>query len=318
MNVKKLLSELMTKTHKQGRIRQHSLSSRWQRYLTAYWMILPALILYLIFVIYPVGRGLWVSFHQWDGLSEMKWIGTNNYSFVMKDKVFWQAMRNTFQFAIVVTLVKNALGLLLAILLNQSIRGRTFFRAAAFMPVTFAFVVIGVLWSWIYNPTFGLLNNLLRGLGLDFLIQGWLSDPKLALWSVMAVDIWKWTGFHMVLFLAGLQGISIEYYEAAAIDGADGWQKFTQITVPLLNQVMAVSVLLSLLGSFVSNYDVVYVMTGGGPFHSTEVALTWIVSTTFRFAAVGKANAMSMILFAFVAVFGILQIYFMTRNKIEI
>jgi raffinose/stachyose/melibiose transport system permease protein len=293
------------------------LSSRWQGYLTAYWMILPALVLYAALIIYPLFQGLYISFNQWDGLSDMKWIGLRNYQYVVKDDVFWLALKNTFIFAIGVTVVKNVVGLALALILNQQLHGKTFFRAATFMPVTFAFVVIGVLWSWIYNPTFGLINNLLQALGLGFLIRGWLSDPKIALYSVMFVDIWKWTGFHMVLYLAGLQGISQEYYEVADIDGAGLWQKFRYITIPLLNQVIAVSVIMSMLGAFVSNYDVVYVMTGGGPFHATEVALTWIVSTTFRFAAVGKANAMSMLLFVFVAIFGIAQLNIMTRNRYE-
>jgi raffinose/stachyose/melibiose transport system permease protein len=293
------------------------LSAKWQGYLTAYWMILPSFILYAGLIIYPLFQGLFISFNQWDGLSAMKWIGLKNYGFVLKDAVFWLALKNTFIFAIGVTVVKNIFGLMLALLLNQELRGRTFFRAAAFIPVTFAFVVIGVLWSWIYNPTFGLINNLLQSVGLSSLIRGWLSDTKIALYSVMFVDIWKWTGFHMVLFLAGLQGISQEYYEVAEIDGAGSLQKFRYITIPLLNQVIAVSVIMSMLGAFVSNYDVVYVMTGGGPMHATEVALTWIVSTTFRFAAVGKANAMSMVLFVFVSIFGIAQLYFMTRNNVE-
>ena len=285
--------------------------------MTAYWMILPALILYVGLIIYPLFQGLFISFNQWDGLSDMKWIGLKNYEFVFRDNVFWLALKNTFIFAIGVTIVKNIAGLALALILNQQLRGKTFFRAAVFMPVTFAFVVIGVLWSWIYNPTFGLINNLLQSLGLGFLIRGWLSDPGIALYSVMFVDVWKWTGFHMVLFLAGLQGISQEYYEVADIDGAGLLQKFRYITLPLLSQVTAVSVIMSILGAFVSNYDVVYVMTGGGPFHATEVALTWIVSTTFRFAAVGKANAMSMVLFVFVAIFGIAQLYLMTRRSYE-
>jgi len=207
------------------------------------------------------------------------------------------------------------LGLFLAVLLNRKMRGRTFFRAAAFMPVTMAFVVIGVLWSWIYNPTFGLLNNILKSLGLESLIMGWLSDPKIALWSIVTVDVWKWTGFHMVLFLAGLQNIPLELYEAATIDGASRVQSFLKITLPLLAQVTAVSVLMSLMGAFVSNYDVVYVMTGGGPYHSTEVAMTWIVQTGFRFSALGKASAMSFIVFAFIFVVGVIQLATMTRNK---
>jgi raffinose/stachyose/melibiose transport system permease protein len=281
----------------------------------AYGMVLPALVLYALFVIYPLLRGIFVSFHRWDGLGDMEWIGLKNYGFVMKDKVFWQAMRNTFTFAIVVTVVKNIFGLLLAVILNSGIRLKTFFRTVSFAPVTLSFVVIGILWSWIFNPTFGLLNTLLKGLGLDFLIFGWLSDPKIALGSVMWVDIWKWSGFHMVLFLAGLQGIPDMLYEAAAIDGASRWQQFWYVTVPSLKNVTYVSVLMSLTGAFVSNYDVVYVMTGGGPFHSTEVALTWIVSTAFRFASVGKANAMSIILLLFVAVFGLMQMIVMVREQ---
>lgn len=278
-------------------------------------MILPALVLFVVFVIYPLLEGAWISLHRWDGLSAMEWIGLDNYKFVFKDKVFWKAMTNTFQFAIGVTIIKNIAGLVLAVLLNKKIVGRTFFRASVFMPVTISFIVIGILWSWIFNPTFGILNSMLSSLHLDFLIQGWLSDPKIALWSVMWVDIWKWTGFHMVLFLAGLQSIPDDIYEAASIDGAGRWQSFLHITFPMLSAVTTVSVLMSFIGAFVSNYDVVYVMTGGGPFHATEVALTWIVSTTFRFASVGKANAMSIILFVLVAVFAIIQLNVMTRRE---
>jgi ABC-type sugar transport system permease subunit len=296
---------------------QVHLSSKWQRNLTAYWMILPAFILFVGLVIYPLFQGLFISFHQWDGLSAMKWIGLDNYKFVFADKIFWQGIKNSFIYAIGTTLVKNILGLLLALIVNQELRGRTFFRAAAFMPVTFAFVVIGVLWSWIYNPTFGLINSFLNAVGLESWIHGWLSDSKIALYSVMMVDVWKWTGFHMVLFLAGLQSISKEYYEAAEIDGAGTFSKFFNITVPLLSQVTAVSVIMSIVGAFVSNYDLVYVMTGGGPFHSTEVALTWIVNTTFKYAHVGKANAMSMILFIIVGIFGIAQFHFMTNKQID-
>lgn len=286
-----------------------------RRYSGSYVMVVPALVLYALFVIYPLIRGIIISFHQWDGLSEMRWIGIDNYRFIMRDQVFWQAMRNTFTFAFVVTVAKNIFGLILAVILNTSIRFKTFFRTVSFAPVTFSFVVIGILWSWIFNPTFGLLNTVLRALNLDFLILGWLSDPKIALWSVMWVDIWKWTGFHMVLFLAGLQGIPDILYEAAAIDGANRFQQFVHVTLPSLRNVVYVSVLMSITGAFVSNYDVVYVMTGGGPFHSTEVALTWIVTTAFRFAQVGKANAMSMILLLCVAVFGLMQLIVMVRER---
>ena len=277
-------------------------------------MVLPAVALYTLFVAYPLLQGAWVSLHRWDGLGAMKWIGLDNYKFVWRDAVFWLAMRNTFQYAIAVTVAKNILGLLLALVLNRKLLGIAFFRTAAFLPVTLSFVVIGVLWTWIFNPTFGLLNHMLDALGLDYLVQGWLSDSRVAMWSVATVDVWKWTGFHMVLFLAALQGIPLELYEAAELDGADRWRRFIYITLPLLRPVIVFSTLLSLVGAFVSNYDVVYVMTKGGPMHATEVALTWIVSTAFRFSDVGKANAMTMVLFGCVAALGILQLTVMTRR----
>jgi ABC-type sugar transport system permease subunit len=281
----------------------------------AYGMVVPVLVLYFLFVLYPLARGLYISFHQWDGLGDMKWIGLNNYRFILKDDVFWLSIRNTFTFAFVVTVVKNIFGLGLALILNTNIKFKTFFRVVSFAPVTLSFVVIGILWSWIFNPTFGLLNTVLKAAGLDWMILGWLSDPKVALWSVMWVDIWKWSGFHMVLFLAGLQGVPAMLYEAAAIDGANRFQQFLHVTLPSLKNVTYVSVLMSITGAFVSNYDVVYVMTGGGPFHATEVALTWITSTAFRFASVGKANAMSMILVLLVAIFGVMQLITMLKEK---
>jgi ABC-type sugar transport system permease subunit len=294
-------------------------SSRYRRQRGSYWfgllMVAPALVLYSAFVIYPLLRGAWVSFYQWDGLStSMTWVGWRNYHYALQDPVFRKALRNTFQYAIGVTIAKNILGLGLALLLNSKLRGTTFFRTAGFLPVMFSFVVVGVLWSWIFNPTFGLADGFLRLIGLGSFQPGWLSDPHLALWSVMWVDVWKWTGFHMVLYLAALQSIPKDLYEAAAIDGAGRWRTFVNVTLPMLRPVIAFSTLLALTGAFVANYDVVYVMTGGGPLHSTEVALTYIVSTAFGSSAVGLANAMSMILFIGVAIIGAIQLAAMTRG----
>ncbi len=279
-----------------------------------YLMCLPALILFFLFIILPFLDGLWTSFHQWDGFSPMKWNGFRNYRFTFTDPVFWQAMRNTFVYAFWVTIIKNILALTLAFFLVGDIRGKTLFRTGIYLPVTLSYVVIGILWVWIYNPTFGLLNNFLRGIGRESWILGWLSNSDIALYSVIVVDVWKWTGYHMVLYIAGLQGIGKELYEAADIDGASGPRKFFQITIPLLNSTIVVNVLMSITGAFVSNFDIVNVMTGGGPMHSTEVSLTYIVTTAFKYASVGKANAMSIILFAFVFAFGALQLRLMTRE----
>ncbi len=278
-------------------------------------MVAPALLIYLVFVIYPLIRGAFVSLYQWDGLTPtMTWMGLRNYVDALQDPVFRLALRNTFQYAIGVTIAKNILGLGLALLLNKKLKLRAFFRTAAFLPVMFSFVVVGVLWSWIFNPLFGLADHLLALAGISS-PPGWLSDPSIALWSVMWVDVWKWTGFHMVLFLAALQAVPQDLYDAAAVDGAGSWARLWHVTIPSIRPVIALSVLLSLTGAFVANYDVVYVMTGGGPLNSTQVALTYIVQTTFTSDQVGYANAMSMILLVLVAIVGAVQLRLMLGRR---
>jgi ABC-type sugar transport system permease subunit len=297
--------------------RRRRRSSRYRRrgYLFGLVLVAPTVILYSLFVIYPVIRGAMVSFYNWDGLSStMTWVGFQNYKYAFDDPVFRLALRNTFVYAIGTTLLKNIFGLGLALLLNKKLKGRAFFRTAAFLPVLFSFVVVGVLWSWIYNPIFGLADHFLLLFGIHN-FPGWLSDPHLALYSVMWVDVWKWTGFHMVLYLAALQSVPSELYDAVDIDGANRWARFRYVTVPWIQPVIAFSVLLALTGAFVANYDVVYVMTNGGPLNSTQVALTYIFQTAFTADEVGYANAMSMILIALVAIVGAVQLRLMLRGR---
>jgi raffinose/stachyose/melibiose transport system permease protein len=294
---------------------RHRLSRRRRGHLFGLALVAPTLLLYGLFIVWPVIRGAIVSLYQWDGLSTvMTWVGFRNYRTALDDPVFRLALRNTFQYAVGVTVVKNVLGLSLALLLNKKLRGRAFFRTAAFLPVMFSFVVVGVLWSWIFNPIFGLADHFLGALGMSN-VPGWLSDPHIALWSVMWVDVWKWTGFHMVLFLAALQSVPSELLEAAELDGAGRWHRLRYVTLPWIRPVIAFSVLLALTGAFVANYDVVYVMTGGGPLNSTQVALTYIVQTAFNADEVGYANAMSMILLVLVSIIGSLQLRFMLRGR---
>lgn len=280
-----------------------------QRARMATWMSLPLLALLGVFVFYPLVNGAWISLHQWDGISSwMEWFGLRNYANSWNDPVFRGALLNTFLFALGVTIGKNVLALVIALALNRALKGLGFFRTATFLPVVMSYVAVGLLWSWIFNPTFGLLNTMLTGLGLESLIMGWLSDPGVALASIMVVDIWKWTGFHVVILLAGLHSVPEELHEAAALDGANGFQTFMRITLPQLMPVLTFSVLMSISGAFVSNYDLVTVMTGGGPGNSTEVALTWIMHTALTNHSAGRASAMSIILFVIVAVVGAIQV----------
>lgn len=281
-----------------------------------YLMCLAALILFTVFVVVPFIVGIYTSFFKWDGFSDMKFNGFKNYLYVFKDDVFWTAMKNTFVYAILVTVLKNLIAFALATILVKKILGQTFFRTAIYIPVTLSYIVIGILWTWIYNPTFGLLNSLLSALGLDSLILGWLSDANVALYSVIVVDVWKWIGYHMVLYIAGLQGVPKELYEAADIDGASAFAKLRHVTIPMVNSTIVINVLMSITGAFVSNYDIVHIMTDGGPFHSTEVSLTYIMTTAFSDYNFGKANAMSVILFLMVFVFGFIQLRVMSREEV--
>lgn len=275
---------------------------RVRRFLPGYAMLLPAVVLLAVFVVAPVAYGLYLSLLRWNGFEPPAFVGLDNYARLWeRDRIFRLALSNNVTFAVAVVVGKNVLGLLLALLVNQRLRGSVFFRTALFLPVTMSFVVIGLLWSWIYNPTFGLLDAGLNAVGLGGLARPWLGDPATALWAIIAVDIWKWTGFHMVLYLAGLQTIPQELYEAAVIDGAGRWRRLLDVTLPMLAPVTFVNVLLALNGAFVRNFDLVYVMTGGGPNHQTEVVLTHMVAQAFRQGNLGYSAAMGYALFAIVA-----------------
>lgn len=280
-----------------------------------YIMVAPSVILFTLFAVYPFAKGIYISFFKWDGLSGMKFLGFTNYVNVFADAAFWDAIKRTFYYALLVTIGKNIIGFMLAKLMMDLVFAKSFFRTITYMPATFSYVVCGILWAWVFNPNFGLLNQFLAIIGADSLIQGWLSDPSIAIYSVIWVDIWRWAGFHMVLYLAGLQAIPRDYYEAAEIDGAGGIIKFFKITVPQLNSVIVLNILMAVTGALVSNYDIVNVMTGGGPFGSTEVALTYIYRNAFSFYNLGKSSAMSVILFAMTLVFGIVQVFSMTKDE---
>lgn len=284
--------------------------------LFAYIMCFPAIFVFTTFVVLPFFEGFRIGFYSWNGFSKKQWIGLKNYYNIFFDSLFWLSLKHTFIYAFAVTVFKNIIALFLASLLIKPVILKTVFRTGIYLPVTLSYVVIGVLWSWIYNPTFGLLNSLLSiFFKSKTSFPGWLSDPNIALYSVIVVDIWKWTGYHMVLYIAGLQNISRDFYEAATLDGANNIQKFFYITIPQLNSTIVVNILMSLTGAFASNFDIVNVMTGGGPMNSTEVSLTYIIKTAFQYGKIGRANAMSMILFAIIFVFSFIQLNTMTREQ---
>jgi len=287
-----------------------------RRNLAPYLWVLPALLIYIIFKLLPMIAGVYLSLIQWDGIEPAKFVGLQNFQRMLDDDIITLALMNNVKYAVGTVIGKTVLALFLALVLNQALRGRSFYRTALFMPVVMSFVVVGILWAWLYNGQFGLVNNLLHRLKLDFLILDWLGDPKVALWSLVIVDIWKWYGFHMVIFLAGLQTISQELYEAARIDGASRWQQFIRITLPLLQPLMLVNITLSLMGAF-NVFDIPYVMTEGGPANSTMVMALHIYVRGFKFYKFGYSAAMSYVLLVLVTLMAAIQMRLMSRESVN-
>lgn len=286
------------------------------RTLEPYLWILPALLIYFVFKLAPMLGGLYLALIRWDGIEPARFVGLQNFQRIFEDEIIGLALLNNVTYAFGTVIGKTVLALFLALLLNQAIRGRSFYRTSLFMPVVVSFVVVGILWAWLYNSQFGLVNSLLRLLRLDFLILDWLGDTRVALWSLIVVDIWKWYGFHMVIFLAGLQTIPMELYEAARIDGASRWQQFIRITLPLLQPVMLVNVTLSLMGAF-NVFDIPYIMTEGGPANSTMVIALHVYLRGFKFYLFGYSAALSYVLLLLVALVAAIQMKLMSRNSLE-
>src|SRR5215204_621454 len=221
----------------------------WRRYRAGILFVLPALILYLIFMVYPFFRSIYFSFTSWNGVTAVKeWVGLTNYRELIGDNLFWLALKHTVIWVIVGTIAPIAIGMLLAILLWRRPKGFTLFRTIFFMPQVLSTVVIAIIWNWIYNPIFGILNEALDAVGLDNVSRGWLGDPDVALYAVLVAAIWATIGFVFVIFLAGLQNVSKDLLEAATVDGANVWQRFWNVTVPQMANVITVVVALLLIG----------------------------------------------------------------------
>ena len=259
----------------------------------------PSLLLLGAFTYLPIFLEFLLSFFAADGFAPPQWIGVGNYLDTFHDGDFWAALLNNGWFALWTVSGKVSLALLIATLLNQKLRARAFLRSVFFLPVVLSFVAVGIIWTLIYNYDYGIVNTTLSSLGLGWLRHDWLGAPETAFGAVVLVDLWKWTGFHVVIYLAGLQSIPPDLHEAAALDGANVWQRFWKITVPLLKPFTAINLLLASLGSL-SVFDLVYVMTQGGPVKATDVVMIEVYNQAFQFNRLGYAAAMSAIMLALI------------------
>ena len=268
--------------------------------LAGWIFILPALVGTLIFIVIPVICSFGLSFVKWDLLNPMQFVGLNNYREIFSDALFYKILWNTVVFALSTSIFGVIIPLVLACILNSKIRGAEFYKTAYFLPFITPMVVIGVVWEWIFDPNIGFLNHILH------LHINWLYDPHYAMAALIIVSVWKLIGYNMIIFLTGLSGISQSLFEAAKIDGANPFETFKNITVPLLSPTIFFVVIITAISSF-QIFDLIYLMTGGGPLDSTNVLVYAIYKNAFEYFNVGKASAIAYVLFVLILILTLIQ-----------
>jgi len=274
----------------------------------AWVFILPAFLGTLIFIIIPIFASFGLSFVDWNLINKPKIVGFENYIGLFNDPVFYQVLWNTLYYALVSTIFSIILPLILAVALNGKIKGSGFFKTAYFIPFVTPMIVIGIVWTWIFDPNYGILNWVL---GVDDNIK-WLYDKDFAMPALIIVSVWKNIGYNMVIFLAGLQTIPESINEASEIDGATGIKKFFLVTFPLLSPTVFFVSIMTTISSF-HVFDLIYLMTEGGPENSTTVMVYWLYKQAFEFFNIGKASAIAYVLF--VIILCLTYIQWITRKK---
>lgn len=267
---------------------------------TAWLFILPALLGTIIFIIIPVFCSFGLSFAKWDLLNPIQFVGLDNYKEIFSEQLFFKILINTVVFALATSILGVIIPLILASILNSKIRGAEFYKTAYFLPFITPMIVIGVVWEWIFDPNIGLLNHILH------IHVNWLYDPHFAMPALIIVSVWKLIGYNMVIFLSSLSGISNSMFEAAKIDGANSYQTFKNVTIPLLSPTIFFVVIITAISSF-QVFDLIYLMTQGGPLDSTNVLVYAIYKNAFEYFNVGKASAIAYVLFLIILVLTLLQ-----------
>lgn len=271
--------------------------------------LLPGLLTYTLFILVPVVQTIILGSMEWSGLGAKQFVGFQNYVKLFSDPIFFQSLANNAILVLFIMALPTLLGLFLATIIElNNFTYRKVFEVAFFMPYILSLVVVGVIWRWIYNPAFGVLNALLTKVGLPFLAQAWLGDSHTALASVGFTGTWVHYGFAMVIFLAGYRKISPSLYDAVALDGGSGWHKFWYVALPsLTNEIMVVSVYLFI--NSLKTFDLVYVMTKGGPGYATNVLSLYVFKNAFQYNRNGYAAALAvtLMLIIFVITLGVTQ-----------
>lgn len=255
----------------------------------------PALLLFTVFVILPMGEAAWYSFYNWNGYGlPTQWVGTKNYELIFNNGAFRQALINNGLIILVSIIIQIPLALWIATMVTHRIKGAVMFRLLFFLPYVLADVAAGMIWRFVYDGQFGLVGGIFSSLGME--APFWLADRQVAFYAVLGVIVWKYFGFHMMLFVAGLQSIDKSVLEAADIDGASGWQKFYRVTLPMLGSTVRLSVFFAVIGSL-QLFDMIMPLTGGGPSNSTQTLVTFLYSFGVMRMQVGFGSAVGVVLF---------------------
>lgn len=269
--------------------------------------LLPTLILFGTFVVYPIVYNIQASTLDWDGVNAGTPVGFGNYVKLFQDPTFLITIRNSVFWIVLTIIPQTLIGFLLATALNQKLRGSTIYRALFFIPAILSPVVVGIVWQSILDPSNGVLAQIGRTTGLAWLASGWLANPSTAIFAVIFVNVWMWTGFSMLFYLAGLQLIEPSLLEAARVDGANGFQTMVRITFPLVKNTTLSLLLLGIIGSL-KTFELVYVLTQGGPNHASEMLPTFAFLEAFQLQNVGYASAISVVLLVIAVVSSLLMV----------
>jgi len=293
-----------------------SVTPAWRRHVAGYLFAGPALLVLGAFLLYPIGYSVWLSFHEWSGYTPGwgPFVGLENYRDLAQNEVFWKATLNSIVFVLVRTPLEVGLGFLLALLLNRRLPARSLLRTLFFVPVVMSLIVVTIIFQRIYEPNTGLLNTFLRAMGLDALTHPWLGDSATALPAVIAVSVWKNVGFSLVILLAGLQGLPQDVIEAARVDGAGAGQLILRVIAPLMRPILALTALLSIIGGL-KVFDLIFIMTRGGPTYSTEVLATMLYREAFELNNMGIASAIAVILVTIVLGTARVQTFLLREGK---
>lgn len=278
-----------------------------------YLFILVPMALFLTFVLYPICRSFFMSFYDWKIIGSSTFVGFKNYITAFNDPILNISWRNTIIYSLATVPGQMIFAMTAAILLNQKIKGRIFFRTLYFLPVVTSWVVVSFIFMYLFNSQAGLINYILKDiLHITKQYYAWLSNGKSALFIIALLGIWKGVGWSMVIFLAGLQGIPEELYEAARIDGASQARLFWKITIPLMRSTLVYVLVMLIIGSY-QVFISVYIMTGGGPMHQTEVVLTWLYTNAFSYLRFGYGSAIAVLMTVFIFIISIMQIKLLSK-----